>query len=445
MAPTGRIVYQPGYDEETAFVLLPSCNPGAIVDRPTRDQARAALRYLWIEMACDFPFRGVGEPAHRYDAGRYVDIDPERDLQWSKAMSVPDAFVGIAAVLTLLARPAILGAVPGSIFEAASQGSGKSLQMHAISMIATGRSASTATYPIKDGRPNEEELEKLLGAYALADASIIAFDNIRGTLGGAGIEQRLTAKKESSFRVLGQSERRTLPWHALILFSVNNAAMNDDMANRTLVSRVESPREDPRARPPESFRHRDLIEALEQRRDKLVRAALVILRAYVAAREAGETAEVEGGTMGSFEAWARMIPPALRWAGGPDILLARPEAGGGNDEEAEAHASLLRGWSSAWQGQRASHVVGVAFDAEDEARKASRHGMPHQPDGLDDFRAALRSLTRTPEGRRPSPHAFGIVLRRLTGKLRDGARLVRARDAHTKVALWSVERVKAGR
>lgn len=429
LAPSGRIVDRPGYDEETAYFLLPSCSPGRIADKPTREHAREALRYLWTEMACDFPFKGMTEPSA---------ADPERLLQWAKAIDTPDAFIGLAAVLTLLARPAILGAVPGLVFEAASQGSGKSLQMHAVSMIATGRLASTATYPMKDGRPDDQELEKVLGAYALSDAAIIAFDNIRGTLGGPAIEQRLTARRESSFRVLGASERRTLPWHALFLFSVNNASMNDDMANRVLVSRVESPREDPRSRPRSSLRHPELPEALEARRDRLVRAALVVLRSYVAAREDGETSsEIEGDTMGSFEAWSRIVPPAIRWAGGPDILRARPEGGSGSDEEAEAHASLLRGWPETWNGQKATIILDHAFKAEREIG----HGKA-PPDNLDEVRSAIRSLTRTPEGRQPTPHHLGNVLKRLVGKLRGGSRLARMIDPHTKGALWRVETAK---
>lgn len=430
LAPSGCVVDRPGYNEETAYFLLPSCSPGKILDRPTRDHAREALRYLWTEMACDFPFKGMTEPSPN---------DPDRILQWAKAIEVPDAFIGVAAVLTLLARPAILGAVPGLVFEAASQGSGKSLQMHAVSMIATGRLASTATYPMKDGRPDDQELEKVLGAYALSDASIIAFDNIKGTIGGPAIEQRLTARRESSFRVLGASERRTLPWHALIMFSVNNASMNDDMANRVLVSRVESPREDPRARPRSSFRHPgvsglELPEALEARRDRLVRAALVVLRSYVAAREAGETTEIEGDTMGSFEAWSKIVPPAIRWAGGPDILRARPEGGSGSDEEAEAHASLLRGWPESWNGQKATLILDHAFKAEREIVQGKA-----PPDGLDEVRSAIRSLTRTPEGRQPTPHHLGNVLKRLVGKLRGGARLTRTIDGHNKCALWRVD------
>ena len=63
LAPSGRIIQAPGYDEETAHVLLPSCGVGALIVAPTRENARAALKYLWIETACDLPFRGIGEPA----------------------------------------------------------------------------------------------------------------------------------------------------------------------------------------------------------------------------------------------------------------------------------------------------------------------------------------------------------------------------------------------
>lgn len=438
LSPSHRIVSKPGYDEETAYFLNPSCDPGPIGPWDSVEEARTAssnaLRYMWTEMACDIPFRGLGEPDPA--------SDPDRLVQWLRAVEVPDAFIGVSAVLTLLARPAIidhgntLGAVPGLIFEAAGQGSGKSLQMHTVALVATGRAASFMTFPMREGRPDEQELEKVLGACALGDAAIIAFDNIRGQLGGPAIEQRLTTKGSDAFRVLGVSERKVLPWHALIMFSVNNASMNDDMANRVLISRVESAREDPRTRPASSFRHPELLDALARIRPRLVRAALVILKAYLFAREAGATGEVEGSTMGSFEPWSRLIPTAIRWAGGPDILRARPEAGAGSDEETESHATLLRCWPQGWQGQRAVFVLGEAFRLERDIA----HGKAPD-DGQADVRGAIRSLTRTPEGRVPGPQAFGLALRRLLGRPRNGMRLARSIDTHSKVATWRVDKV----
>lgn len=422
LAPSGRIVQAPGYDDETGYVLLPSCNVGPIDHAPTRQHARAALQYLWIEMACDFPFRGMSEPS---------TSDPERVLQYAKALGIPDAFVGIASLLTIFARPGVLGAVPGGLFEAAGQGSGKSLQMHTIAMIATSRAAGVATFPVRDGRPNEEELEKILAGYALSGARIIAFDNIRGLLAGGNLEKALTAEDTIDLRVLGSNDQKSMPWPAVMLFSGNNMVMSDDVAQRVLVARIESPREDPRSRPSSTYRHPELLAAVKARRARLVRAALVILRAYLAARDAGE--DVPVFSRGSFESWARIVPGAIAWAGGPNVLQAFPEAGRGGDEEGEAFATLLRYWREDWNGQRSSTIVSAIFDGERD-----KEGPP---DGLADVRAAVRSLTKTRERDTPSAHAFGMRLRQFRGKIRDGLRLEMGRDGDSKVSTYSVTRL----
>lgn len=423
LAPSLRVIETPGYDDETGYILLPSCQIAPIKARPTRAHAEAALRYLWIEIACDFPFRGLGEPSAS---------DPDRVLQFMRALDCPDAFVAIAMLLTIFARPAIAGAVPGGLFEAAGQGSGKSLQMHTVSLVATSRPAGVATFPVRDGKPDEIELEKILAGYALNASRIIAFDNVKGQLTGANLEKAMTAVDTIEIRVLGSNDQRTLPWPATLMFSGNNMTMSDDVAQRLLVSRLVSRREDPRARPASTFRHGDLLGAIRDRRAQLVRAVLTILRAYVCAREDGADVP-DTGTLGSFEAWSRMVPPALAWAGGPNILRARPEMGRGGDEESIAHAALMRGWLSGWQGQRAAVVIQHAFGAE---RDQQRGDAP--TDGLDEVRAAIRVLTHTPERATPSAHAFGIRLERLRDKVREGLRFVRDVDASAKVNTWSV-------
>lgn len=431
LAPSRRIILAPGYDEETGHVLLPSCDVGAILDHPTRDHARNALRYLWTELACDFPFRGVGEPSA-------ADVD--RALQWARALEVPDAFVGVAMLLTIFSRLAILGAVPSGLFEAAGQGSGKSLQIHTISLVATGRPAGVATFPVRDGKADEAELEKVLMGYALASARLVAFDNIKGTLGGGTLERAQTAQDHIEGRVLGANDQRSLPWYAVLLFSGNNMVCSDDVAQRTLVSRLESKREDPRSRPANTFRHPDLLEAIRGQRARMVRAVLVILRSYLAAQEAGLDVP-DAGNRGSFEAWSRIVPGALMWAGGPNIMGAFPEAGRGGDEEGEAHATLMRLWREAWQGQRSSVVLDAIFAGEAEAARNRRQGMDTPPDGLADARAAVRALTRTKEGAVPSSHAFGMKLRGLRGKVRGGLAIEVGKDPSGNVATFSVKAV----
>lgn len=426
LAPGGRVIEAAGYDEETGYLLLPSCPFRPIRERPTQDQCKAALRYLWTEIACDFPFRGLGEAS---------PADTDRALQYIKALDIPDAFVGVAMLLTVFARPAILGAVPGGLFEAAAQGSGKSLQMHTIAMVATGRPAGVVTFPTRDGKPDDAELEKVVMGYALNAARIIAFDNVKGTLTGSVLEKVLTAVDTIDGRILGANDQRSLPWSATPMFSGNNLNHSDDVAQRILVSRLVSRREDPRSREATTFRHAQLLPAIKARRAKLVRAALTVLRGMFCAREDGQ-AVPDCGTWGSFEAWAAIVPPAIAWAGGPNILRARPEGGRGGDEETQAHGVLLNAWRPEWQNARASEIVDACFKHERDIHRGET-----APDGLDDVRAALRELTRTNDRAVPTGHAVGMKLTRLRDKIRDGRRLVHSVDKTTHVGRYSVVEV----
>ncbi|HVE12150.1 MAG TPA: hypothetical protein VNI01_02035, partial [Elusimicrobiota bacterium] len=424
LAPSGRVVLAPGYDEETGYMLLPSCDVGTIADAPPRKHAEAALRWLWIETACDFPFRGLGESD--------PDADPDRVARFTKALAIPDAFVGIASLLAIFARGAIAGSVPGALFEAAGQGSGKSLQIHVQAMIATSRPAGVATFPTRDGKPDDVELEKVLGGYALSGARFVAFDNIRGLLAGATLEKVLTAVETVDLRILGASGQHTLPWWAVLLFSGNNMVMSDDVAQRLLVSRLESSWEDPRARPSATFRHPDLLGWIKEHRARLVRACLVILRSFIAARAAGLDVP-DPGTRGSFEAWSRIIPGALMWAGGPNILQAFPEAGRGGDEEGEAHMMLMRQWRAEWDGQKASTILEAIFRGEKEALEDAKSG---RPDLMADARAAVRALTKCRERDQPSAHAFGMKLRGLRGKIRGGMKIYTEVDKASRAAVY---------
>lgn len=427
LAPSGRIIMAPGYDEETQHVLLPSVNVGPIADAPTQKQAMAALKYLWIEMACDFPFKGVGEPA-RNSLGE--DIDPDREMQYQLAIRSPDAFVGVAMLATAFARLAIAGAVPGGMFEAAARGSGKSLQVRTIAMVTTSRDASMANFPMRDGRPNEEELEKMLMGYALQGARLICLDNLKGVITSATLERAMTTAGNIEGRVLGLTGQRSLPWSAILLFSGNNMTMSDDMADRVLMSRIESPREEPRKRPANTFRHPDLVAAIAGQRTKMIRAVLVVLRSYVAAKTAGLKG-VEELTRGSFEPWARLIPGAILWAGGPDILAAFPEGGSGGDDESEAHAVLLRYWREDWQGQKVAYIHEAIFKGE--------HDKDIEKDPqLMELRASLRSLTRTREGSPVSSHVMAMKFFGLRGKIRDGLKLQDSKDRSTKVTTYRV-------
>jgi hypothetical protein len=287
------------------------------------------------------------------------------------------------------------------------------------------------TFPTHDGKVDEAELEKILAAYALAGARAIAFDNIKGTLGGSALEKAMTAVDSIDLRVLGSSETRTMPWSAIMLFSGNNMAMSDDVAQRVLCSRLESERDDPRSRPSMWFRHARLLDWIRVHRAHLVRACLVILRAFIVA----ET-KSDAGNWGSFEAWSALIPSAILYAGGPNILELRQRASSVDNGEGAAHAALMKWWPTREypNGVKLGALLKYAnFQDEKEIEKGEK-----PPDSLDEFRNALRELTGTPDGRIPSIGPLGAQFRGLRGKWRDGCKIDGVKDKHTGIMAWQV-------
>jgi putative DNA primase/helicase len=418
VAPSGRIISKAGYDDETGYVLIPSIEVPPIRSNPQQVHARAALRYLWTEIFGDFPYLSLGESDPR---------DGDRIKRFERAVGVPDAFVGIAALLSLFARPAVAGSTPGFVFEAASQGSGKTLQIHAVSTIATGRAAGLMTFPIRDGRADESELEKVLASYALAGSRAVAFDNVKGTLGGPALEKAMTAVDSIDLRVLGSNDLRTLPWVATIMVSGNNMAMSDDVAQRVLVSRLESAREDPRSRDTAEYKHPRLLDWIKPNRSQLIRACLTILKAGMTGQR------MNGGSWGSFEAWSEIIPQCIMFAGGPNVLDARPKGESVDTGDGGAHATLMRCWpDDAKEGIRAASLIRRAFAEEREI-----HAGKAADDGQEDLRESLRELTETADNHVPSALKLGHAFRRLRGKWRDNRKLVDRKDGKG-FTVWNV-------
>lgn len=387
LRPDGSVWQCPGYDHATGYLFAPSCIYPAVADRPTQTDAQMAAGEL-AEVFADFPYAS--------DAARAVPL---------------------AAILTLLARPAIRGAVPAFLFDASTRGSGKTLQADIVSLIATGRLAARCTFPEDD-----EELEKTLSSYALAGAPVVLLDNVTRPFGGAPLDKVLTATDDIDFRLLGRSEIRRLPWRAVVLASGNNLQPGDDTLRRVLVSRLESPLEHPERRA--DFVHPDLVEWVRAERPRLVAAGLTILRAWFALGRP----DAGTGRWGSFDAWAALIPHALCLAGVPDLLAARPSQEQQTDEVA-ALASLLYDLPRlAPDGIRTRDIV---------ARLYPPPAADEPPDGFEDLRDAIDTLCPRRIGH-PTPHALGKVLARHLGRILGGHKLVRSISRGSPT--WSVWR-----
>jgi hypothetical protein len=364
------LIQSPGYDAATGYLYVPNLSFPTVAARPTQADAQAALAEL-ADVFVDFPFRD--------DAARYVPI---------------------AALLTLLARPAILGSVPGFVVDAATPGTGKTLSLDAVAIIATGRSAGRMTFP--EGRNRNEELEKVLASFALQGAALINFDNVSDAFGGDALNKVLTSTDTVDFRVLGKSEVVSVVW----------------------------PLENPEERT--GFQHSNLLAWVSAHRARLVCAALTVLRAFVVAdRPRGGCAE-----WGSFEAWAALVPPAIVFAGGANVLDARVTASSiVEDPDRAAHRIIIADLprlDHAGRGMKTADIIAALYPPE------RQRGQPCPPDGFDDRREALENMTNTPPGKVPGAKQVGNQLRRFLKRVVGGKMLASQLD-RKGIVLWSVQ------
>lgn len=391
MRPDGTIIDRPGHDPSTGYLYEPATKFPKVKDAPTRADAERALALL---------------------------SEPFVDFPWSSPASKSAV---IAAVLSLVARPAIAGSCPAFACDANTRGSGKSLLADVCAIIATGRGASRMSWP-----PDDVELEKVLGGYALRSAAYICFDNITRPFGGGPLDRCLTADDRVELRVLGRSEVPSMRWRTVVLATGNNIDLHSDTSRRVLLARIESDDENPEERT--GFKHHDLRAWVKENRGPLVHAALTILRAYIVAGRP----DMGTGTWGSFEAWAELIPPALVHAGAANPLEARPLTQGREDAEKAALAALLTGWARlSKEGITVRDAIGSLY-SRDYLRGESI------PDGFDGLREAIEYFAPTRPGSPPSTAKLGYALRRFRRRVVGGQRFD-SRNTRTGVLAWFVE------
>jgi hypothetical protein len=387
LRPDGTIRQEPGYDADTGYVYRPNTTYPAVPEHPTQEDAKRALVSLQ-HVFQDFPYTSAA------------------------AAAVP-----IACLLTILGRAAIAGPVPVFEFEASVPGSGKTMQGDVVHLIATGRFAPKGSFP-----EDETDQRKELFAAALGGAPVVFFDNVRGFFGGGPLEALVTST-ELRQRVLGESEERTVPWRAVVIVTGNNIRPSEDMCRRSLVCRIEPNEEDPTRR--KAFAHEDLTGWVASERERLIVAALTLLRAYAAKGHP----DAGCGTMQSFCDWSRIVPGAIVYAGGPNVLEAVGNTEDSVSDEASAVACIMRllpRVSAEPIGARA--IVNRLYPAGSE-------------DGLGDLREAIETLVPMRGNAPPDPHRLGKALASRKGQVSGGMRL-RCRRVHGKQT-FGIEPVKA--
>ena len=400
MRPDGSLIQTPGYDARTRFLYRPSEPFDLVPEKPSQEQARKAREAL-EEVYIDFPYVNA---AHRSAA--------------------------IAMAVTLVARPAIDGAVPCWLFDASVRRSGKTKQVDAACTLATGRSAGRSIFP---HAKNVDELAKVMAGHALAGTPLILFDNVPPSqlFAGPVLDAWITAEGRTNFRVLGKTGDHDVEWRSVIAATGNGIECGDDLAPRCLAPRLESPLENPELRA--DFKHDPLLPWVKANRARLVVAILTILRGYVVAGRP----DMKIPRWGSFEAWTGLIASALGWAGADDPTGARKASGAADDPQLAAERVLVQRWKGECLEDGKDSMTAAQFIAH---VYAPRKAGVESPQDITPLREALEFLTHTKPGHAPEAKALARVLRALKHRNVQGQRLAVAGETGG-VVRWKTERV----
>lgn len=307
LSPDGTICIEPGYNaaSRTFYQPLPGVEIPAIPDRPTRAEIEAAKTLLLDDMLADFPFESQAERAN-----------------------------ALAMFLLPFGREVIDGHTPFHFVEAPRAGTGKSKLAHLATILVCGPSGAASISETTD----DEEWRKRITSALMLGSPFIFIDNVTRPFTSPQLAKAVT-EAEWSDRKLGGNEQVVLPVRCVWIVTANNAAVNVDIARRSMRIRLNAKVEDPFNRDVRAFRHPDLEKWATDNRGRLIAACLTLWRAWIVAGKPDG-----GAVLGSFEAWAATMSGVLQVAGVEGFLTNARNFVSLADAETSHWHELIDGW-----------------------------------------------------------------------------------------------------
>ena len=382
----GTICTTPGYDPESRVIYCPDAGLAVpeIPERPTADQMRAAVDLL-IDLIAEFPFA---------DAASHANAP--------------------AILLTLLMRPVISGHVPLAIVDAPVQGTGKTLMVTVLGIVAVG-TVSGESVP---DRQNDDEWRKKITSILLKGPPLVLLDNVpdNTTIDASPLAALLTTHLWSD-RLLGKNDNVHLPARSIWVATGNNLRVTGDMPRRCYTVRMDANVEQPWKRT--GFRHADLEEYARSRRGDLLAAAFTVIRSWYTTGKP----QASVPAFGSFQEWADIIGSVLAHAGIEGFLNNLDQVRALQDDDTQQWRTFFAAWWEAF-GE-------AAVTADDLCHRILAHNtIPDEslPDAV---------VVNRDKGEGSLKRSLGRNLARLTGRIFDARKLCDAgADSHTKVRTW---------
>ena len=330
----GQLIDKPGYHAGAALWYHPddSLRVPDVPDRPGGEDVEAARRLLLDELLHDFAFTDASDRTH-----------------------------AVAALLLPFVRRLVSGPTPMHLFEAPVAGAGKSLLANVISIVATGEEATPRTVPRED-----DDVRKMLTAELARARPIVLLDNVteNRTLDSASLAAVLTARTWTD-RILGSTRMAVLPNNALWLMTANNPTLSSELVRRCVRIRIDPGTDRPEERT--GFKHADLADWTLAHRGELVRAVLVVVRAWIVAGR-----PTKHWNHGSFNGWAAVVGGMLEHLGLEGFLGSREAL----RERADSRGEEWRDFVSTWWAERPTLAgEGPASGVHDLFVLCDKHGL----------------------------------------------------------------------
>jgi len=275
----GSICTTPGFDSVSGIYYDGSLALD-IPEKPTAEDAKKAIDYVLEEVFEEFPF---------VDEASKIAI--------------------LAGMLTQLIRPMIPGLVPMLVVTKATPGTGASLLMDLVSLVAYGMPCATTKFADDD-----TENDKRITAMMVSGRILICWDNVDRQFKSASVN-RLTTSEMYESRILGVSKSVTFENRTCTYVTGNNVQLAGDMPRRCYFSKMETKEAKPWER--KEFKHPQIKQWVLEHRKELVEALLTAVRAWVVnGRPKGKC----GRTIGSYETWVEILDGILSYAGASGFL-----------------------------------------------------------------------------------------------------------------------------
>jgi hypothetical protein len=281
----GSICDVAGYDSVSRTLYVPSIEFPPIPERPTREDALAALARL---------------------------REPFNEFPWKEEASEA-AFV--SHILAEAARLA-MERCPMYFYDAPMAGTGKSTLQEMAARIVHGTEPAMRPWVA-----DEDELRKSIYACLMAGDRSIWFDNLPdGIKVRSSVLEAFLTSAVWKDRKLGESVTTGIANKAVLVASGNNLTPVGALARRSLVIRLDANTENLRER---VFKIVNPRRYIMQHRAQLLVDALTIIKAYIIRTYVSDQGSGMPVELPSFERWSQLARNPLIWLGMADPVVTQ--------------------------------------------------------------------------------------------------------------------------